>query len=59
MIYSNFEINLKQAVVSCLTNAIAPLLIVLENCSNPQADRLVCTQRNFSLGIADFLGVTS
>jgi len=38
MIYLYFEIGLKPAVVSCLTNAKAPLPIVLESCSNPQTD---------------------
>jgi len=36
MIYPYFEIGLKPGVFGCLTNAIAPLLIALENCSNPQ-----------------------
>jgi len=31
--YSYFEIGQKPAVVSCLTNALAPPPIVLENCS--------------------------
>ena len=34
-IHSYFEIGLKPAVVSCLTNYIAPRLIVLESSSNP------------------------
>jgi len=38
MIYSYFEIGLKPAVVSCLTNAIAPPPIVLESCSRAQTD---------------------
>jgi len=33
---SYLEISLKPAVFGCLTNYIAPLLIALENCSNPQ-----------------------
>jgi len=41
MIYSYFEIGLKPAVVSCLTNAIAPPPIALESCSNPETDRPV------------------
>jgi len=36
MIYSYLEISLKPAVFGCLTNAIAPLPIALESCSNPQ-----------------------
>jgi len=35
-IYSYFEIGLKPAVVSCLTNAIAPPPIALESCSRAQ-----------------------
>jgi len=41
MIYSYFEIGLKQQVFGSLTNAIAPLLIALEGCSNPQKIRQV------------------
>jgi len=41
MIYSYFEIGLKPAVVSCLTNALAPPLIALESCSRIQTDRPV------------------
>jgi len=37
-IYLYFEIGLKPAVVSCLTNAIAPPLIALDSCSRAQAD---------------------
>jgi len=37
----SIEIGLKPAVVSCLTNTIAPLPIVLENCSRAQTDRPV------------------
>jgi len=40
-IYSYFEIGLKPAVVSCLTNAIAPPPIALESSSRAQADRPV------------------
>jgi len=35
------EIGLKPAVVCCLTNAIAPLLIALESCSGAQTDQQV------------------
>jgi len=41
MICSYFEIGLKPAVVSCLTNAIDPPPIVLESCSRAQTDRPV------------------
>jgi len=41
MIYSYFEISQKSAVVSCLSNALAPLLIALESCSTAQTDRTV------------------
>jgi len=41
MIYSYFEITLKPAVVSCLTNATAPLPIAVESCSRAQTDRPV------------------
>jgi len=41
MTYSYFEIGLKPAVVSCFTNAIAPLPIVLESCARAQTDRPV------------------
>jgi len=34
-IYSYLEIGLKPAIVGCFTNAIAPLPIALESCSNP------------------------
>jgi len=55
MIYSYFETSPKPAVVSCITNAIAPLPIALESCSNPQngsASLLVCTQKKiFLLGV--------
>jgi len=40
-IYLYFDIGLKPAVVSSLTNAIAPLLIALESCSGAQTDRSV------------------
>jgi len=40
-IYSYFEIGLKPAVVTCLTNAIAPLSIALESCSRAQTDQPV------------------
>jgi len=33
-----FEISLKPAVVSCLTNAIAPPPIALESCLSAQTD---------------------
>jgi len=33
---SYLEIGLKPAVLGCFTNAIAPMLIVLQSCSNPQ-----------------------
>jgi len=51
------EIGLKPAVFSCLTNAIAPLPIVPESCSNPQKIRQVFKshfKKNFWLGVADF-----
>jgi len=41
MIYSYFDFGLKPAVVSCLTNALAPLPIALESCSRAQPDRPV------------------
>jgi len=41
MTYLYFKIGLKPAVVGCLTNAIAPLLIVLESCSRAQTDQPV------------------
>jgi len=34
-----FEIGLKPAVASCLTNAIAPPSIALESCSRAQTDQ--------------------
>jgi len=37
-IYSYFEISLKPAVVSCLTNALAPPPIALESCSRAQTN---------------------
>ena len=40
-IYSYLEIGLKTAVFGCLTNVIAPPLIALESCSNPQKMRHV------------------
>jgi len=49
-IYSYFEIGLKPAVVSCLTNAMPPPPIALESCSNPQTDRPVfwsALEKNF------------
>jgi len=36
-----FEIGLKPAVVSCLTNAQAPLPIALESCSRAHTNRTV------------------
>jgi len=42
MIYSYFKIGLKPAVVSCLTNALAPPLIALESCSRAQTNRQSC-----------------
>jgi len=33
MIYSYFIFGLKPAVIRCLTNALAPPLIVLKSCS--------------------------
>jgi len=36
-----FEIGLKSAVVSCLTNVIAPPPIALESCSRAQMDQPV------------------
>jgi len=36
MSISYLEIGLKPVVASCLTNSIAPTLIVLQSCSNPQ-----------------------
>jgi len=57
MIYSYFEIGLKPAVVSCLTNAIAPLPIVLEICSRAQMDRPVfwsALEKNFFVGGCGF-----
>jgi len=41
MIYSYFDFGLKQAVFSCLTNALAPPPIALESCSRAQTDRPV------------------
>jgi len=41
MIYSYFEIGLKPAVVSCLTNAITLPPIALVSCSMTQTDRPV------------------
>jgi len=35
---SYFDFGLKPAVVSCLTNAIAPLPIALESCSRAQTN---------------------
>jgi len=39
--YSYFEIGLKSAVVSCLTNDLAPPPIAPESCSMAQMDRTV------------------
>jgi len=36
---SYLDFSLKPAVFGCLTNAIAPPLISLESCSNPQKIR--------------------
>jgi len=33
MIYSYFDFGLKPEVVSCFTNALAPLSIAMESCS--------------------------
>jgi len=41
MIYSYFEIGLKPAVVSYLTNALFPPPIALESCLRDQTDRPV------------------
>jgi len=41
MIYSYFEINLRPAVVSCLTNAVAPPPIALKSYSRVQTNRPV------------------
>jgi len=52
-----FEIGLKPAVVSCLTNATAPLLIVLESYSNPQTDQPICLsalEKKFLVGGCGF-----
>jgi len=40
-IYSYFEIGLKPAVGSCLTNALAPPPIALQSCSRAQTNRTV------------------
>jgi len=57
-IYLFFEIGLKPAVVSCLTNAIAPPPIALEAVQGlkriGQSSRLH-SKNNFLLGVADFL----
>jgi len=39
--YSYFETGLKPAVVSCLTDALAPTPIALESCSRAETDRTV------------------
>jgi len=57
MIYSYFEISLKPAVVSCLTNAIAPLPIALESCSRAQTDWPViwsAFEKKFLVGVCVF-----
>jgi len=57
MIHSYFEIGLKPAVVSCLTNALAPSPIVLESCSRAQADQQVFSlhsKKNFLVGACRF-----
>jgi len=41
MIYSYFDFGLKPAIVSCLTNALAPPPIALESCSRAQKDQAV------------------
>jgi len=53
-----FEISPIPAVVGCLTNAIAPLAIVLESCSRAQTDQPVIQsvlEKIFWLEVADFL----
>ena len=54
----HFEIGLKPAVVNCLTNAIGPLPIALDSCSNSQTDRPVfwsaLEKKFFGWGFADF-----
>jgi len=35
----------KQAYLSCLTNRIAPQLIALKSCSNPQKNQQVCNEK--------------
>jgi len=57
MIYLYFEIGLKPAVVSCLTNAIVPPPIALESCSRTQTDRPVfkpTLKKNFLVGGCGF-----
>jgi len=58
MIYSYFKIGLKPAVVSSLTNAIAPP----PNCarelfkgSNRSASHPVCTRKKFLVGCCGFI----
>jgi len=58
MIYSYFEIGLKPAVVSCLTNTIAPPLIALESCSGLKRigqSSSLRSKKVFCLGVANFL----
>jgi len=58
-IYSYFDFSLKPAVVSCLTNALAPPPIALESCSMAQTDQTVfpdCTQNFFGWGVRIFCG---
>jgi len=57
MIYLYFEIGLKPAVVSCLTNPIAPPPTAPESCfkgSNRSAGHLVCTRQKFFVGVCGF-----
>jgi len=56
-IYSYFDFSLKPAVVSCLTNALAPPPIALESCSMAQTDQTVfpdCTRKTFLVGGCGF-----
>jgi len=56
-IYSYLDFGPKTAVFGCLTNAIAPPPIALENCSRAQTDRPVfwsALEKNFLVGGCGF-----
>jgi len=56
--YLYLDFGLKSAVVSCLTNALAPPPIVLESCSRAQTNRTAFylhLKKIFWLGVVGFL----